>query len=119
MRDPHQIILKPHITERTVKLSRGDDRIQDERMIVRKYTFIIAGDATKIEVKQALESMYNEGKKKGEKIVVDKVNTVTMHGKLHRVRSRRGQPPTEGKRADVKKAIVTLSRGQILEDYGV
>jgi large subunit ribosomal protein L23 len=119
MKDPHQIIVKPHITERTVKMSYGDPRIRDEKDIVRKYTFIVSSDATKIEVKAALEAMYNEGRKKADWITISSVNTVTVHGKLHRVRTKRGQFPTEGKKPDVKKAIVTLGKGQILEDYGV
>ena len=119
MKDPHQIIVRPHITERTVKMSYGDPRIHDEKDIVRKYTFIVSSDASKIEVKQALEAMYNQGRKKSDWITVSKVNTVMVHGKMHRVRTKRGQLPTEGKRADVKKAIVTLGKGQILEDYGV
>jgi large subunit ribosomal protein L23 len=119
VKDAHEIILKPHITERSVALSHGDIRIQDERQIIRKYTFIVAGDATKIEIKRAIEEIYNAGKKKGDRIVVQSVNTVTVHGKTRRVRTKRGMFPTQGKRPDVKKAIVTLAKGQILEDYGV
>ncbi len=52
-RDPHEIIIKPHITERSVALSYGDSRITDETQLVRKYTFLVAEHANKIEIKSA------------------------------------------------------------------
>ncbi len=119
MKDPHTVIVKPHITERTASFSYGDPRIREEKDLVRKYTFIVARDATKIEIKAAIEAIYNAGKKKGERIEVQKVNTITMHGKTRRVRARHSQFPIQGKRPDTKKAIVTLLPGQQLEDYGV
>jgi large subunit ribosomal protein L23 len=107
------------MTERSVKLSYGDPHVKDDKLLVRKYTFIVAKSATKIEIKQAIENLYNAGKKKGDKIVVDKVNTITMHGKSKRVRTRRGMVPTVGRTSDKKKAIITLAKGHMLEDYGV
>lgn len=114
MKNPHSIILRPHITEKTVALSYGDPRITDEKELVRKYTFIIANDANKIEVKSAIEAIYNEGKKEKDKITVSRVTTVKGYGKRKRVGQR-----APGKRPDFKKAIVTLAAGQMLEDYGV
>lgn len=119
MKDPHTIILKPHITERSVAQSYGDPYTKDEKANVRKYTFIVAKDATKIDIKNALESIYNSGKKKGDAIEVAQVNTMTMHGKKRRVRTRHSVQPVAGYRADTKKAIVTLKPGQQLEDFGV
>ena len=113
MKSPYDIIIKPHITERTVALSYGDPHIRDERELVRKYTFVVAKSANKLEIKSALESIYNASKKKGEGIVIENVRTVTMKGKSRRVGQRVGYRP------DQKKAIVTLAKGQILEDYGV
>lgn len=118
VKDPTQIIIHPHITERSVKDSYGDPRVKDEADVVRKYTFIVAMDANKIEIKQAIEALYNEGKKKAEELIsVEKVRTLTIHGK----RSRRypGRNNTPGMKPDRKKAIITLAKGQILEDYGV
>ena len=114
MKDPHIIIIKPHITERSVSASYGDPLIKEESQVQRKYTFVVATDANKIEIKKAIEAIYNEGRKKDEMIAVTKVHTVTIKGKKRRV----GQRST-GYRPDRKKAIVTLAKGERLEDYGV
>jgi len=135
VKNPHTIIIQPHITEKTVALSYGDDkaalaRLQNEAKkaqgkksaevkvseedLVRKYTFIVATDANKIEIKQAVEAIYNEGKKADQAITVTAVRTVKVLGK----KRRRGQKST-GFEPDRKKAIVTLGKGQMLEDYGV
>ena len=113
MKNPHDIILRPHITEKAVSLSYGDPRIKDEELLARKYTFEVARDANKIEIKQALEAIYNEGKKKDQAISIDSVRTIKMLGK----KRRRGK--SVGYEPDRKKAIVTLAKGQMLEDYGV
>jgi len=114
VKSPHEIILKPFITERSVSLSQGDARIHEEQNITRKYTFIVDINSNKIEIKDAIESIYNAGKKKkDELIVVDKVHTIKLPGKKRRVGRNIGTKP------DRKKAIVTLAKGQILEDYGV
>jgi large subunit ribosomal protein L23 len=115
VKDPHQIILRPHITERSVDLSRGDERIVDDKEIVRKYVFEVAKDANKIEIKRAIEAIYNAGKKKkDEHIEVADVHTVTIRGK-----KRRRTWKSIGYQPDRKKAIVTLAKGQLIEDYGV
>lgn len=112
--DPHTVILYPHITEKTTALSYGDPRIKDEKKLVRKYTFIVEPRANKIQIKQAIEAIYNEGKKDKEKIEVTGVRTVNMKGKSRRVGQRK-----PGKTALRKKAIVTLAAGQQLEEFGV
>lgn len=114
MKNPHEIIIKPHITERAVAQSYGDVRIKDEKALVRKYTFVVAPDANKIEIKQAIEAIYNAGKKKDDQINVKSVRTVTLPGKWRRRGMKVG-----GYEPDKKKAIVTLGKGQIIEDYGV
>lgn len=114
MRDSHNIIIQPHITEKSVKLSYGDERIMKEEDLVRKYTFRVATDANKIEIKRAIEDIYNAGKKKGDQITVTDVHTVKVKGKTRRVGQR-----SQGKKPDFKKAVVTLAKGQMLEDYGV
>ncbi len=114
MKDAHEVILKPFITERSVAMSQGDPHIHEEQEITRKYTFLVAGGANKVEIKDAIESIYNAGKKKKDELIkVQKVHTVTLHGKKRRVGRSIGSKP------DRKKAIVTLAKGQILEDYGV
>lgn len=119
MKNPHTIILRPYITEKSAAMSYGDPRIQNEKDLVRSYTFLVAPSANKIEIKAAIEAIYNEGKKKGDAIVVDKVRTITLPGKTIRRRTRATAYPKEGKSASRKKAIVTLAKGQMLEDYGV
>lgn len=113
-KDPYSIIVKPHISERTVALSYGDPLEKDEKKIQRKYTFIVAGTANKIEIKKAFETIYNAGRKKDETLTVEAVHTANIKGKSRRVGQR-----APGKRPDRKKAIITLTRGQMLEDYGV
>jgi large subunit ribosomal protein L23 len=114
VKNAHNVIVAPHITEKSVALSYGDSNVKDEKDLVRKYTFIVAKSANKIEIKRAIEEIYNAGKKKGEAISVENVHTVRVLGK----KRRRGQRST-GYEPDRKKAIVTLAKGQILEDYGV
>ena len=77
------IILKPVLTE------KGYDGIAD-----KKYTFIVKKDANKIQIKQAIESLFG--------VQVASVNTVTCKGKLKRMGRNEGYTP------DRKKAIVTL-----------
>jgi large subunit ribosomal protein L23 len=113
VKNPHDIILRPHITEKAVSLSYGDPRIRDEEQLVRKYTFEVATNANKIEIKLALEAIYNEGKKKDQAISIESVRTIKMLGK----KRRRGR--SVGYEPDRKKAVVTLGKGQMLEDYGV
>jgi large subunit ribosomal protein L23 len=136
VKNPHDIIVSPYITEKTVALSYGDDASAllrkkheiaksgaakkgekitvSEEDLVRKYTFLVAKSSNKIEIKKAIEAIYNAGKKKGDGINVTNVHTVRVLGK----KRRRGQRSV-GYEPDRKKAIVTLAKGQILEDYGV
>lgn len=114
MKNPYSIILRPHITERSVALSYGDPRISEEANLIRKYTFEVATDANKIEIKQALEAIYNTGKKKDEGIRITSVRTLKVLGKKRRRVGR-----VSGYEPNKKKAVVTLAKGQMLEDYGV
>lgn len=114
MKNPYDIIVRPHITEKAMGLTFGDVRIRDEAELVRKYTFIVANDANKIEIKKAIETIYNEGKKAEQAIEVTSVRTIKVLGK----KRRRGQR-SSGYEPDRKKAIITLKKGQLLEDYGV
>ncbi|HTQ10483.1 MAG TPA: 50S ribosomal protein L23 [Fimbriimonadaceae bacterium] len=138
MKDPHEVILRPRITERTAALSYGDENQARQRLLnaarkeskrtgkivqpdsvsdhdlIRKYTFEVATDANKIEIKAAVEAIYNAGRKRDDAITVTNVRTIKVLGK----KKRRGVRTT-GYQPDRKKAIVTLAAGQILEDYGV
>ena len=66
-----------------------------------KYLFRVASDANKIQIKQAVEDVYN--------VKVISVNTLKMHGKWRRLRFKSGMTP------DWKKAIVTLKEGDRIE----
>ena len=66
-----------------------------------KYVFRVANDANKIQIKQAVEEIYN--------VTVKKVNTINTLGKWKRVRYKEGKTP------DWKKAIVTLKQGDKIE----
>ena len=81
----YDVILKPVVTEKSMELM-GD----------KKYTFLVHTDATKNQVKEAVEKMF-EGTK------VKSVNTMNLDGKTRR----RGM--TFGKTAKTKKAIVQLT----------
>jgi large subunit ribosomal protein L23 len=113
MKNPHDVIIAPYLTEKSVALSYGDPMIKDEKEIVRKYTFLVDKEANKIEIKAAIEAIYNEGKKKGDLIEVANVRTIKLLGK----KRRRGR--FTGYEPDRKKAVITLAKGQLLEDYGV
>ena len=84
MKNPHDIIIRPIITERSM-----------EDMAEKKYTFKVDKRANKIEIKNAVEEIFN--------VKVEKVNIMNMVGKVKRM-GRYG-----GKRADWKKAIVKLT----------
>ena len=114
MKSPYTIILQPHITERTVALSYGSERIKEESELVRKYTFLVAPDANKIEIKNAFEAIFNAGKKPDQAISVTSVRTIKVLGKKRRRTQR-----VSGYEPNRKKAIITLAKGQMLEDYGV
>lgn len=84
MTNPHDIIIRPIITETSM-----------EEMENKKYTFVVAKKANKVEVKQAVEKIFD--------VKVEKVNTINMLGKIKRMGA------TRGKRSDWKKAIVKLT----------
>lgn len=86
----HQIIIRPLITEKNTNL-----------MSFNKYCFEVDREATKPQIKQAIESIFN--------VSVTKVHTMNMRGKLRRRGMRFGYT------ADWKKAIVTLAEGDRIE----
>ena len=93
MKTPYEIIERPLITERATLLSSAKEDPQ--------YVFRVARTANKIEIRRAVESMFN--------VKVDKVNTMIVKGKERR----RGR--NVGHQANWKKAFVTLKEGQKIE----
>ena len=92
MRDPHEVIRKPLVTEKSMA--------NKEKGI---YTFIVQIDANKPEVKNAVEKIYG--------VKVDDVRTMKQKGKYKRMKNML----LEGRRKDWKKAYVTLKAGQRLD----
>jgi large subunit ribosomal protein L23 len=88
MNDPRDIIIKPVVSEKSYGLL--DNGV---------YTFVVDPRASKIEISQAVETIFN--------VQVAKVNTLNRKGK--RKRNRKSQ--TFGQRPDTKRAIVTLAAG--------
>ena len=86
----YDLIRKPVITEKATLASEGGAVV-----------FEVAMDATKPEIKQAIEGLFN--------VKVKAVNTTITKGKVKRFR---GRP---GKRRDVKKAYVTLVEGSTID----
>ena len=86
----YDVIIAPHITEKSTLAS-------EQNAVV----FKVAQDATKPQIKDAIEAIYDK------KVVA--VNTLVMKGKTKRWK---GKPY---KRTDVKKAIVTLAEGEMID----
>lgn len=91
MKFAHDIIRKPIISERSMQ--PAFDREGNE---IKKYSFVVAKNANKVEIKKAVEEIFG--------VEVAKVNTMNMLGKVKRM----GR--NEGRRASWKKAIVTLAK---------
>ena len=92
MKSHYDIIRKPLITEKSYSLLNEN-----------KYTFLVDPRANKTEIKQAIEKIF--------KVKVEKVNTMTVRGRLKRVRT------AWGKTAERKKAIVKLRQGDKIEGF--
>jgi large subunit ribosomal protein L23 len=88
MKDPRSIILRPVVSEKSYGL-----------LDTGVYTFVVHPSASKIEIRQAVEDIFN--------VAVVKVNTLNRKGK----RKRNRRQPTLGTRPDTKRAIVTLAAG--------
>ena len=92
MKDPRDVILEPIVSEKSYALV--EDNV---------YTFRVHPDATKPEIADAVRDIFH--------VKVAKVNTLNRKGK--RVRNRRSY--TYGKRADTKRAIITLAPGERID----
>lgn len=86
----YEIIRSPLITEKATVLSQYN-----------QYVFEVIADATKPEIKQAVEKLF--------KVTVLTVNTVLTKGKTKRFKGR------IGRRQDLKKAIISVKQGQTID----
>jgi len=90
MNNAFEVIIAPVVTEKCNAL------MQD-----KKYTFKVAPNAGRIEIAKAVEERF--------KVRVAKVNVMNYQGKAKRV----GRTAKMGRRADWKRAVVTLAEGSI------
>ncbi len=90
MKSHYDVIRYPYITEKGTEMA-----------FQNKYQFIVSMDANKIEIKKAIEDIYN--------VKVSKVNTSKVKSKMKRVRFHVGST------AERKKAVVTLGQGHSIE----
>jgi large subunit ribosomal protein L23 len=90
MKNPHDVV------KGLIRTEKGSILLP-----LNKYLFWVGSDTNKIEIRKAVEEIY--------KVKVDAVNTVSMRGKLKRVRYAIGKTP------DWKKAIVTLKEGSKID----
>ena len=86
-RDPRQVILRPLMTEKSMQQKELHDTV----------TFRVHPDANKVEIRTAVEQVFN--------VKVADVRTASFEGKMKRMGRH------QGRRADWKKAIVTLRPG--------
>lgn len=91
MKNPRKIIRKPLVSEKSTNM----------RVDENKYVFRVDQEANKLEIKKAVEDLF--------KVKVEDVTTMMMHGKPKRL----GR--FEGRRADWKKAVVKLKKGEAIE----
>jgi large subunit ribosomal protein L23 len=93
MRDPREVIIRPIVTEASAVLS-------EER---QTYTFIVAKDSNKIEIRHAVQSLFG--------VTVEDVRTANYPGKVRRV----GR--SIGRKSGYKKALVKLVEGDSIDVY--
>jgi large subunit ribosomal protein L23 len=94
-RDPRAVVIRPIVSEKSYE--QYDENV---------YTFVVAPDANKIEIKHAIEAIFN--------VKVKNVNTLNRSGK----RKRNRRTGTFGVRAAQKRAIVTLAGDDRIEIFG-
>ena len=93
-----EILIKPLITEKSESLSEG----------LNQYSFVVHKKANKIEIKKAVEEMYN--------VQVETVNTMIMPSKVKNRTTRSGM--IKGRVSAYKKALVTLADGEEIDFFG-
>jgi large subunit ribosomal protein L23 len=93
MRDPREVIVRPVVTEASAML-------QEEE---RTYTFIVVKDANKIEIRHAVQTLFE--------VTVQDVRTANYPGKVRRV----GR--SVGRKSGYKKALVKLAEGDSIDVY--
>tara|TARA_B100000579_G_scaffold15240_1_gene10834 strand:+ start:592 stop:909 length:318 start_codon:yes stop_codon:yes gene_type:complete len=92
-------IIKPVLTEKMAILQERED----------KYAFLVPRNANKNEIKKAIEAKFD--------VKVTKIATLNQSGKHKQMTIKSGGRTirTSGKKASYKKAIITLSKGQVID----
>ncbi len=96
MKSPRDVIIRPVVSEKSYA-----------HLEQNTYTFLVAPDANKTEIKEAVQTIWN--------VRVERVNTMNRKGKVKRNTQRR--TISTGRRADQKRAIVTLAEGDSIEIF--
>jgi large subunit ribosomal protein L23 len=91
------ILIKPIVTEKMT--AQGED--------FNRYGFIVAKDANKLQIKQAVEELYE--------VKVAEVNTMRYAGKRKQRYTKSGL--SVGRTSSYKKAVVTLAEGEVIDFY--
>ena len=102
MKDPHEIILRPLVTEKS-----------SDQAHLNKYHFRVAKAANKIEIAEAIKAIYAKDNPR-----IMAVNTLNVKGKKRRAQVRGGK---SGYSPDWKKAIVTTEQplASLYEEMGI
>lgn len=107
MRSPEQIIKRPLLTEKGTRLKEGggnpDGKDLDPEKLKSQLLFEVARDANKVEIRNAVEKLWN--------VNVVAVRTAVVRGKEKRM----GR--FTGRRSNWKKALVTIAAGQNIEFF--
>ena len=90
-RSAREVLIRPLMTEKSMRLKETHNTV----------TFEVRPDANKVEIRSAVEAVFN--------VKVEAVRTASFQGKLKRMGRH------QGRRADWKKAIVTLAPGHKIE----
>jgi len=92
VKSPRDVIIRPVVSEKSYS-----------GLEANRYTFLVAPDANKTEIKEAIQKIWN--------VHVLSVNTMMRKGKVKRQRY------VSGRRSDQKRAIVTLAEGDNIEIF--
>lgn len=92
-----EILRKPVLTEKATQLTEKSNR----------YTFQCDHRANKLQIKSAIETMYG--------VSVEAVNTMVVVGKMKTRSTKAGT--VSGRIAKIKKAIITLKEGEVIDFY--
>jgi large subunit ribosomal protein L23 len=91
-----EILKKPLVTEKMTAMNE-----------VGKYAFEVNMKANKVEIKKAIQDLYG--------VTIEKISTMRTQGKLKSRNTKSGA--VSGRKASVKKAIVTLKAGEVIDFY--